>query len=91
MGHSQIAEKKAVEAGYWPLYRYNPDLAKEGKNPFTLDSKEPTGSYQEFIGSENRYRTLAQQFPETAEVLFKAAEQEARERYEYYKRMAEGK
>ncbi len=91
MSKSQAEMKRAVEDGYWHLYRFNPELKKEGKNPFTLDSKEPTGSYQEFITSENRYRTLAQQFPETAEVLFKTAEQEAKERYEYYKRMAEGK
>jgi pyruvate-ferredoxin/flavodoxin oxidoreductase len=91
MSKSQAEEKRAVDAGYWQMYRFNPELKKEGKNPFTLDSKEPTGSYQEFIGSENRYRTLAQQFPETAEVLFKTAEQEAKERYEYYKRLAEGK
>ena len=60
MGKSQEEAKKAVEAGYWPLYRYNPDLAKEGKNPFTLDSKEPTASYQDFLKNENRYTRLAQ-------------------------------
>ncbi len=91
MSKSQAEMKRAVEAGYWHLYRFNPALKAEGKNPFTLDSKEPTGSYQEFIGSENRYRTLSQQFPQEAEVLFKTAEQEAKERYEYYKRMAENK
>ena len=89
MGKSQAEEKRAVEDGYWHLYRYNPDLKKEGKNPFTLDSKEPTGSYQDFICSEIRYKTLQKQFPEVAETLFKTAEQQAKERYEYYKRLAE--
>jgi pyruvate-ferredoxin/flavodoxin oxidoreductase len=89
MSKTQSEMKRAVEAGYWHLYRFNPALKAEGKNPFTLDSKEPTASYQDFINSEIRYKTLAQQFPETAEVLFKTAEQEAKERYEYYKRMAE--
>ncbi len=89
MGLSQFEEKKAVEAGYWPLYRYNPALKEEGKNPFTLDSKEPTASYREFIEGEIRYRTLQKLFPEVAEQLFERAEEEAKERYEYYKNMAE--
>ena len=89
MGTSQREEKKAVAAGYWPLYRFNPDMKAEGKNPFTLDSKEPTEDYEEFIQSEGRYKTLAKQFPEAAEVLFKRAAEEAKERYEYYKKMAE--
>jgi pyruvate:ferredoxin (flavodoxin) oxidoreductase, homodimeric len=91
MSRTQAEEKLAVEAGYWQLYRYNPALKAEGKNPFTLDSKEPTGSFQDFINSEIRYKTLAKQFPETAEVLFASAEKEAKERYEYYKSMAESK
>ena len=91
MSKTQAEMRLAVEAGYWQLYRYNPLLKEEGKNPFSLDSKEPTASYQEFINSEIRYKTLAKQFPETAEVLFAAAEKEAKERYEYYKRLAEGK
>ena len=91
MSKTQAEMRLAVEAGYWQLYRYNPLLKEEGKNPFSLDSKAPTASYQEFINSEIRYKTLAKQFPETAEVLFAAAEKEAKERYEYYKRLAEGK
>ncbi len=89
MGKSQAEEKKAVEAGYWQLYRYNPALAAEGKNPFTLDSKPPVGSYQEFIGGETRYKSLKKLFPELADQLFAKAEEEAKERYEGYKRMAE--
>ncbi len=89
MGKSQAEEKLAVEAGYWHLYRYNPVLKEQGKNPFTLDSKEPTCSYQDFIKSEIRYKSLQKLFPETAEVLFATAEQEAKERYEYYKKLAD--
>lgn len=91
MSKTQAEMRLAVEAGYWQLYRYNPTLKEEGKNPFSLDSKEPTGSFQDFINSEIRYKTLAKQFPETSEVLFAAAEKEAKERYEYYKRLADGK
>jgi len=89
MGKSQQEMKRAVEAGYWQLYRYNPDLKKEGKNPFTLDSKAPTASYEDFILSENRYRALKQVFPELSEKLFAESEKEAKERYEYYKSLAE--
>ena len=89
MGKSQAEEKKAVEAGYWHLYRYNPDLKEQGKNPFTLDSKEPTMDYKEFIEGEIRYKTLQKQFPEEAKRLFEIAEKEAKERYEYYKAMAD--
>ncbi|MBR2224079.1 MAG: hypothetical protein IJ973_07105, partial [Christensenellaceae bacterium] len=78
-----------VEAGYWPLYRYNPALKGEGKNPFTLDSKEPTADYVEFITSENRYRSLKQLFPDVADQLFEKAAEEAKERYEYYKGLAD--
>ena len=89
MGKAQAEEKRAVEAGYWHLYRYNPDLKDQGKNPFTLDSKEPSASYQDFIQSEIRYKTLQKMFPEDAETLFKMAEKEAKERYEYYKKLAD--
>ena len=77
MGFAQEEIKKAVAAGYWPLYRFNPELAHEGKNPFTLDSKEPTASYRDFIMGENRYATLAKMFPERAEKLFEKAESDA--------------
>ncbi|MEG0357211.1 MAG: pyruvate:ferredoxin (flavodoxin) oxidoreductase [Christensenellaceae bacterium] len=91
MGKTQLEEKRAVEAGYWPLYRFNPDLKAQGKNPFTLDSKEPTADYIEFITSETRYKTLQKMFPETADGLFEKAAGEAKERLAYYKDLAQDK
>ncbi len=88
MGKSQAEEKRAVDAGYWQLYRFNPDLAEQGQNPFTLDSKEPTADYEEFIKSETRYTSLAKQFPEIAESLFQKAQADAKARLESYKRLA---
>ena len=87
MGKAQAEAKRAVEAGYWPLYRYNPDLAAEGKNPFTLDSKPATLDYKEFILGENRYASLKQQFPGVADELFNRAEAEAKDKYDYYKKL----
>ena len=87
MGQTQEQEKRAVEAGYWHLYRYNPELKDEGKNPFTLDSKEPKASFKDFLMSELRYASLTKSFPEVAEQLFDKAEKDARERYESYKRL----
>ncbi|HHW01423.1 MAG TPA: pyruvate:ferredoxin (flavodoxin) oxidoreductase [Thermoanaerobacterales bacterium] len=89
MGCSQLEEKKAVEAGYWHLYRYNPLLKEQGKNPFILDSKAPTASFKEFLMGEVRYSALAQTFPEKAEELFKKAEEDAKDRFENYKKLAE--
>ena len=89
MGHAQAEIKKAVECGYWNLYRFNPDLAEQGKNPFTLDSKEPSGDYQEFIKSENRYASLAKMFPEVAGDLFAKNEVDAKNRYLKYKTLSE--
>jgi len=89
MTKTQAEEKLAVDCGYWILYRYNPMLAKEGKNPLILDSREPKLEYQTFLDNETRYRTLTQQFPEIAKVLFKQAAEEAKQRYEDYKKMAE--
>lgn len=89
MGTAQKHMKLAVEAGYWHLYRFDPRLKAEGKNPFVLDSKEPTGSFQDFIRSEVRYTSLQRSFPEDAEALFAQAEEDAKERYATYKRMAE--
>jgi len=89
MGRTQNQAKKAVESGYWHLYRFNPLLAKEGKNPFILDSKEPTASFREFLNSEVRYTSLVRTFPEVAEELFAKAEKDAKERYEKYKKLAE--
>ena len=81
--------KAAVEAGYWHLYRYNPERKKEGKNPFTLDSKEPTGDLREFLLGENRYRALRLVSPDHAEQMYQITEEDARERYEIYKHLAE--
>ena len=88
MGCTQLEEKKAVEAGYWHLYRFNPRLKEEGKNPFLLDSREPTASYRDFIMSEVRYSSLTRTFPEKAVQLFEQAEKYARERYETYVKLS---
>jgi pyruvate-ferredoxin/flavodoxin oxidoreductase len=89
MGKSQEQMENAVKAGYWHLYRYNPLLEAEGKNPFTLDSKEPDWTkFQEFLGSEVRYTSLKKSFPKEAEILFKAAEENAKWRYKSYQRLA---
>lgn len=88
MSRSVEQEKKAVEAGYWHLYRFDPRLKAEGKNPFQLDSKEPTASFQDFINSEVRYTSLKKTFPDVAEVLFKRAEEDAKERYNRYKMLS---
>ena len=89
MGNAQKESKAAVDAGYWQMYRYNPDLAAEGKNPFILDSKPATGDYKSFIMGEVRYSSLAKLFPETAEKLFAKAEEEAKEKRAYYEKLAE--
>ncbi|MBU2563297.1 MAG: pyruvate:ferredoxin (flavodoxin) oxidoreductase [Actinobacteria bacterium] len=91
MGCTQLREKQAVDAGYWHLYRYNPEMKKEGKNPFTLDSKEPTESFREFLMGEVRYASLTKTFPEIAKDLFGKAEEEAKAKYEKYRAMAEVK
>jgi len=88
MSKTQNEEKLAVDTGYWILYRYNPQLIKEGKNPLILDSKEPKLDYQAFLKNEIRYRTLTQQFPEIAKVLFAQAAEEAKRRFAEYKKMA---
>ena len=87
MSHSRLETKKAMEAGNWPLYRYNPDLAAEGKNPFTLDSKDPKSSFRDFILGEGRYAALKKQFLETATELFARAEREAYDIIDYYKKL----
>ena len=89
MANCQAEMKKAVEAGYWHMFRYNPALKAEGKNPFSLDSKEPTGSYQDFINGEARYTRLAQAFPERAKELFEKAEATAKAKYERLKKLVE--
>ncbi len=89
MAYTQQEEKKAVESGYWFLYRYNPQLKEEGKNPFILDSKEPKIDVKEFLKGEKRYTSLKQTFPERVEDYWKEVTEEAKKRYEKYKKMAE--
>ena len=88
MGRSMETIKKAVKAGYWHLYRFNPELKKEGKNPFILDSKAPTDSFREFLMGQVRYSSLSRTFPDEAEELFTKAEEHAKERYETYRTLA---
>ena len=89
MGASQEQTRLAVESGYWDMYRYNPMLKQEGKNPFTLDSKEPTGDFRKYLMSEVRYSSLTKQFPEIADKLFEKTEADAKERRNNYKKLAE--
>jgi len=90
MGKAQDEQKRAVECGYWHLYRYNPELEAEGKNPMVVDSKEPQwDKFQDFLKGEVRYTSLMKQFPEEAKELFVAAEENAKWRYTGYKRMAD--
>jgi pyruvate-ferredoxin/flavodoxin oxidoreductase len=89
MGKSQEEMKLAVECGYWPLYRFDPRLAHAGKNPFQLDSKEPTGDLHEFLMGEVRYASLTQTFPDEAKILHARLVEEFKERYAKYKAMAE--
>ena len=89
MGKSQAEEAKAVECGYWHLWRYNPELEKEGQNPFTLDSKEPNwDEFENFLKGEVRYASVMKQYPEEAEQLFAAAKENAQWRYNNYRRLA---
>ncbi|MCL6405763.1 pyruvate:ferredoxin (flavodoxin) oxidoreductase [Dickeya dadantii] len=90
MGCSQRETQKAVESGYWNLYRFNPQLQAAGKNPFTLDSDEPEADFQDFLMGEVRYSALQRQYPELASQLFAKTEQDAKARFEHYKRLAEG-
>ncbi len=90
MRYTQNQMKDAVDAGYWHLYRYNPMLEKEGKNPFQLDSKEPDWSkFNEFLKSEVRFSSLMNSFPDVAKQLFKTAEEDAKRRYNIYKKYSE--
>ena len=88
MGCTQLEEKRAVEAGYWATYRYNPDLKAKGENPFILDSKEPSADFHEFLMGEVRYSSLLKMFPDTAEALFEKTEADAKERLANYKKLA---
>lgn len=88
MGIAQLEEKKAVEAGYWNIFRYDPRLADEGKNPFMLDCKAPTASYRDFIMGEVRYNSLTRAFPDRAEQLFAEAEEVAEKKYAHLQQLA---
>ena len=89
MTNCQAEMEKAVKCGYWNNFRYDPRLAAEGKNPFQLDSKAPTESYQDFIMNEARYSALTRSFPDRAKELFAKAEKTAANRYEYLTKLAE--
>ncbi|MEG1584238.1 MAG: pyruvate:ferredoxin (flavodoxin) oxidoreductase, partial [Anaerovorax sp.] len=91
MGKTQEDMKDAVEAGYWHLFRFNPELQAKGQNPFTLDSKAPTTSFKEYILGQVRYSSLSKEFPDIADKLFEMAEDNSKERYESYRRLAEQK
>ena len=89
MGKSQENIKDAVDAGYWHLYRYNPELKEKGRNPFILDSKEQTASFRDFIMGQIRYSSLSKEFPEIADKLYAMTEQDAKDKYHTYKELAE--
>ena len=90
MGKTQENMADAVKCGYWHMYRYNPERKARGENPFVLDSREPTESFRDFIMDQVRYSSLKTEFPEKAESLFYKAEEDAKERYEIYKKLARG-
>ena len=87
MTNCQAEMKKAVECGYWNMFRFNPAAKAEGKNPFTIDSKAPAGGYQEFLMNEARYSALTRSFPERATELFAQSEEAAKARYEKLQRL----
>src|SRR5437667_9602773 len=89
MAKGMTQQKLAVESGYWPLYRFNPALASEGKNPFQLDSKDPKIPLQDYIYTEGRYRMLQRSDPEAARILLQAAQQSVNHRWRQYKNLAE--
>jgi len=89
MNHCQDEMKAAVKAGYWNLFSFNPQLKAEGKNPFTLTSKEGDGSYQAFLNNETRYSALTRKFPDRAKVLFDRNEQAAKARFEHLQKLVE--
>ncbi len=86
MARSQLEGKRAVECGYWPLYRYNPTLAAEGKNPFVLDFSKPNWNFREFLLGETRFTALNQQPESVKEALLAQAEHEAKQRFANYLR-----
>jgi pyruvate-ferredoxin/flavodoxin oxidoreductase len=89
MSKTILEEKRAVEAGYWPLYRFNPMLAEEGKNPFVYETKDPKADMMDFLMSEIRYNTLKRQFPEVADKLFERAIELKKAKHDYYKKLSQ--
>ncbi len=89
MSQAQIEQRTAVDTGYWMLYRYNPKLKVEGKNPFSLDSKEPTADVRDFLNGERRYSSLKVTFPDRVEAYWNEFSKGVKERYEFYKKLAE--
>ena len=87
LAKAMVEEKRAVEAGYWQLYRYNPALVAEGKNPLTIDSKEPTADYKEFLEGEVRYSSLKRSFPEKADVLYDKSADDAKAKFEHLQKL----
>ena len=83
-------QKMAVDSGYWPLYRFDPRIAGDGKNPFQLDSKDPSLALKDYIYTEGRYRILQQSDPEAAKYLLGQAQQAVNERWRHYKKLANG-
>jgi pyruvate-ferredoxin/flavodoxin oxidoreductase len=88
MVHGLEHQKQAVNSGYWPLYRYNPQLKEQGKNPLQLDSKAPTFDFEEYAYSENRYRALRQTNPDAAQRLMKLAKADAAERFAFVEQLS---
>jgi pyruvate-ferredoxin/flavodoxin oxidoreductase len=89
MSKGMNQQKLAVDSGCWPLYRYDPRLASDGKNPFQLDSKEPSIALKDYIYTEGRYRILQQSDPSAAKALLGQAQEEVKERWQYYKQLSE--
>ena len=89
MGNSMNTMKKAVECGHWPLYRFDPRLIAEGKNPLQLDSKKIKIDYNDFIMSETRFKSLKALYPERADVLYKKAEEADKQQFEHLKKLSE--
>ena len=88
MSKSVEEEKRAVDCGYWQLYRFNPQLKEEGKNPFILDSKAPTADFQNFLAGENRFASLRLQNEPLSKELFEKAEKLAKQKFLFYQRLS---
>jgi len=89
MSHGLDEQKKAVDSGHWILYRFNPDLIAQGKNPLQLDSKAPSITYRDYALGETRFKTLMASMPERADMLLGTAQKDAYKRYNLYKQMSE--